>query len=47
MSWKMFWQIVLLMVIGGLVLLSLKCGMSCYRSKCPMTGSMYKGSVQK
>jgi|GEM_PF-3651140 len=27
MSWKLFLQIVLLMIIGGLILCALKCGM--------------------
>ncbi len=33
MNWKLFWQIVLLMVVGAVILCALKCGMiHCKRS---------------
>ena len=44
MSWKMFWQIVLLMVIGVLILSSLKCGL--LRYKCGKGGKYFKGHPQ-
>ncbi len=31
MSWKMFWQIALLIVITALVLSTLKCGLASYK----------------
>ena len=34
MSWKLFWQIVLLMVVGALVLASFKYGLLQYKYGC-------------
>ena len=34
MGWKLFWQIILLMVVGTLILSALKIGMGHYRYKC-------------
>ena len=34
MSWKLFFQIALLLMVGGLVLASLKMGMLNYRYEC-------------
>ena len=39
MSWKMFGQIVLLMVIGVLILMFMKCAML----KCPIMGKYMRG----
>jgi len=33
MSWKMFWQIVLLIIIATVVMMSVKMGMYCAKSK--------------
>ncbi len=38
MSWKMFGQIVLLIIIGALVLMLMKCAMM----RCPMMGKSMK-----
>ncbi len=34
MSWKLFFQIALLLIVGGLVLVSLKMGILNYRYEC-------------
>ena len=44
MSWKMFWQIVLLIVIVAVVLSALKCGL--LRYKCGYKGKYFKGHPQ-
>jgi len=44
MSWKMFWQIVLLMVVGALILSSLKCGL--LRYKLGKSSKFFKGHPQ-
>ena len=49
MSWKMFWQIVLLIVIASLVSSALKCGLMSYKydKLCPWKQGAVKGSQQK
>lgn len=49
MNWKMFWQIVLLIVIAALVSAALKCGLLSYKygKRCPLTQGAIKGSPQK
>ena len=55
MSWKLFWQIVLLMVIGTLLLCALKCGVSiCHKyepfgkcGKIPQMQGQMQGQMQR